>query len=257
MIEAFSQMCYGLRSHCGPTVTPGCVGPAVLQFMETLVSRPFTALNDATGHFGNQTYWNWSSLQNLLLSDTSSDDDDIENNLSEEKLADMLKLHKYHEQCRQKFYQDKDVRGTVLDSCLHICFLPANGNDFQNLDTLARPTVLVIGQPSQHYNGFHGVHFQLQQYQYYSVGLLSNYDKFYEHQKAIVGPKKKAAKEQKRLEKKLMKGHCYVCCFSVSAIWVHGIFFLRAFFMHVWLFVLQLVWKRWKRKLRWRPRQQR
>ncbi len=46
---------------------------------------------------------------------------------------------------------------------------------------------------------------QLSQYQYYSVGLLSNYDKFYEHQKVILGPKKKLAREQKKLEKK-MKG---------------------------------------------------
>lgn len=45
----------------------------------------------------------------------------------------------------------------------------------------------------------------MQQYQYYSVGMLSNYDKFYEHQKMIVGPRKKITKEQKKLEKK-MKG---------------------------------------------------
>lgn len=31
---------------------------------------------------------------------------------------------------------------------------------------------------------------QLQQYQYYSAGLLSNYDKFLDHQRTIVGPKK-------------------------------------------------------------------
>ena len=51
---------------------------------------------------------------------------------------------------------------------------------------------------------------QMQQYQYYSVGLLSNYDKFYEHQKMVVGPKKKLSKEQRKLEKKLMKGACRV-----------------------------------------------
>ncbi|KAJ9576387.1 hypothetical protein L9F63_006743, partial [Diploptera punctata] len=41
------------------------------------------------------------------------------------------------------------------------------------------------------------------QYQYYGAGLLSNYDKFPEHQKLIVGNKKK--KKDKKLEKKIKK----------------------------------------------------
>ena len=41
------------------------------------------------------------------------------------------------------------------------------------------------------------------QYQYYGAGLLSNYDKFPEHQKLIVGNKKK--KKEKKLEKKIKK----------------------------------------------------
>jgi DNA helicase INO80 len=47
---------------------------------------------------------------------------------------------------------------------------------------------------------------ELHQYAYYSVGLLSSFDKFYEHQKLVVGPKKKAQKEQLRNEKRLLKG---------------------------------------------------
>lgn len=47
--------------------------------------------------------------------------------------------------------------------------------------------------------------FQHHQYQYYSSGLLSVHDKFHEHQKSILGPKRKLAKEQKKLEKKLKK----------------------------------------------------
>ena len=43
---------------------------------------------------------------------------------------------------------------------------------------------------------------QLRQYQYYSTGLLSNYDKYPEHSKSIVGHKKKLAKEQKKAERK-------------------------------------------------------
>ncbi len=46
---------------------------------------------------------------------------------------------------------------------------------------------------------------ELQQYQYYGVGLLSNHDRFYEHQKVVVGPKKKNLKEQRKLEKKRLK----------------------------------------------------
>jgi len=42
----------------------------------------------------------------------------------------------------------------------------------------------------------------LRQYQYYSTGLLSNYDKYPEHSKSIVGHKKKLAKEQKKAERK-------------------------------------------------------
>nr|CAD7459848.1 unnamed protein product [Timema tahoe] len=41
------------------------------------------------------------------------------------------------------------------------------------------------------------------QYQYYSVGLLSNYDKFPDHQRSIIGNKKK--KKDKKAEKKLKK----------------------------------------------------
>ncbi|XP_066282143.1 chromatin-remodeling ATPase INO80-like isoform X2 [Branchiostoma lanceolatum] len=42
------------------------------------------------------------------------------------------------------------------------------------------------------------------QYQYYSTGLLSNYDKFHEHQRFILGPKKKR-KEDKKLKAKMKK----------------------------------------------------
>ena len=37
------------------------------------------------------------------------------------------------------------------------------------------------------------------------MGLLSTHDKFHEHQKQVVGPKKKLIKEQKKLEKKKAK----------------------------------------------------
>ncbi|XP_045175663.2 chromatin-remodeling ATPase INO80-like [Mercenaria mercenaria] len=44
---------------------------------------------------------------------------------------------------------------------------------------------------------------ELHQYQYYSTGLLSNYDHFPDQQKAILGPKKKISKDQKKMERKI------------------------------------------------------
>ncbi|XP_023930552.1 DNA helicase INO80 [Lingula anatina] len=91
-------------------------------------------------------------LKNILLSDSSSDEDDDE--MTPEKMQEMLRIHKLQRQCQIQFYNDP----------------------------------------------------QLHQYQYYSVGLLSNYDKYHDHHKQILGPKKKGPKdEQKKLEKKLMK----------------------------------------------------
>ncbi|NWS69886.1 INO80 ATPase, partial [Crotophaga sulcirostris] len=46
---------------------------------------------------------------------------------------------------------------------------------------------------------------ELQQYQYYSAGLLSTYDPYYEQQRHLLGPKKKKFKEEKKLKGKLKK----------------------------------------------------
>lgn len=46
---------------------------------------------------------------------------------------------------------------------------------------------------------------ELQQYQYYSAGLLSTCDPFYEQQRHLLGPKKKKFKEDKKLKAKLKK----------------------------------------------------
>uniref|UniRef100_A0A4W5Q6A9 Uncharacterized protein n=1 Tax=Hucho hucho TaxID=62062 RepID=A0A4W5Q6A9_9TELE len=46
---------------------------------------------------------------------------------------------------------------------------------------------------------------QLQQYQYYSTGLLSSQDPFYEQQRHLLGPKKKKIKEEKKFKGKLKK----------------------------------------------------
>ncbi|XP_052767691.1 chromatin-remodeling ATPase INO80-like [Mya arenaria] len=44
---------------------------------------------------------------------------------------------------------------------------------------------------------------EMRQYQYYSVGLLSNVDHFPEHQKNVLGPRKKTNKDQRKMEKKI------------------------------------------------------
>eukprot|EP00057_Strongylocentrotus_purpuratus_P034544 XP_795650.4 PREDICTED: DNA helicase INO80 [Strongylocentrotus purpuratus] len=47
---------------------------------------------------------------------------------------------------------------------------------------------------------------ELQQYQYYSAGLLSNYDKFLDHQRTIVGPKKaKKTSSSSKIKEKLKR----------------------------------------------------
>uniref|UniRef100_A0A7M4FL81 Chromatin-remodeling ATPase INO80 n=1 Tax=Crocodylus porosus TaxID=8502 RepID=A0A7M4FL81_CROPO len=46
---------------------------------------------------------------------------------------------------------------------------------------------------------------ELQQYQYYSAGLLSTHDPYYEQQRHLLGPKKKKFKEEKKLKAKLKK----------------------------------------------------
>lgn len=51
---------------------------------------------------------------------------------------------------------------------------------------------------------------QLHQYEYYSTGLLSNYDHFPDQQKAILGPKKKISKDQKKMERKIKGTYNYL-----------------------------------------------
>ncbi|XP_018421548.1 PREDICTED: DNA helicase INO80 isoform X2 [Nanorana parkeri] len=46
---------------------------------------------------------------------------------------------------------------------------------------------------------------ELQQYQYYSAGLLSTHDPFYEQQRHLIGPKKKKIKDEKKFKAKLKK----------------------------------------------------
>lgn len=41
---------------------------------------------------------------------------------------------------------------------------------------------------------------QLHQYQYYSTGLLSTHDPFYEQQRHLLGPKKKKIKDEKKFK---------------------------------------------------------
>ena len=41
---------------------------------------------------------------------------------------------------------------------------------------------------------------QLQQYQYYSTGLLSTHDPFYEQQRHLLVPKKKKIKDEKKFK---------------------------------------------------------
>ncbi|XP_056150426.1 chromatin-remodeling ATPase INO80 [Lampris incognitus] len=56
----------------------------------------------------------------------------------------------------------------------------------------------------QHQSKFHSDR-ELHQYQYYSTGLLSTHDPFYEQQRHLLGPKKKKLKDEKKFKAKLKK----------------------------------------------------
>ncbi|KAM6965590.1 chromatin-remodeling ATPase INO80 isoform 1-T2 [Aplochiton taeniatus] len=56
----------------------------------------------------------------------------------------------------------------------------------------------------QHQSKFHSDG-ELHQYQYYSTGLLSTHDPFYEQQRHLLGPKKKKIKDEKKFKGKLKK----------------------------------------------------
>ncbi|TDH00275.1 hypothetical protein EPR50_G00186630 [Perca flavescens] len=56
----------------------------------------------------------------------------------------------------------------------------------------------------QHQSKFHSDR-ELHQYQYYSTGLLSTHDHFYEQQRHLLGPKKKKIKDEKKFKAKLKK----------------------------------------------------
>lgn len=56
---------------------------------------------------------------------------------------------------------------------------------------------------------------QLQQYQYYSAGLLSTHDPYYEQQRHLLGPKKKKFKDEKKL-----KGEVTTLCYYLEFVWL-------------------------------------
>ncbi|KAK7925849.1 hypothetical protein WMY93_008159 [Mugilogobius chulae] len=56
----------------------------------------------------------------------------------------------------------------------------------------------------QHQSKFHSDR-ELHQYQFYSTGLLSTHDPFYEQQRHLLGPKKKKIKDEKKFKAKLKK----------------------------------------------------
>ncbi len=49
------------------------------------------------------------SFKNVLLSDTSSDEEDLDGPVSNEHLQDLLKMHVDHKNYRHKFGQDREV----------------------------------------------------------------------------------------------------------------------------------------------------
>jgi len=58
-----------------------------------------------------------SLYQNILLSDSSSDEDADGADFTQEDLHEMLKLHKYQKRCQLHFYRDPEVRMIFVHHC--------------------------------------------------------------------------------------------------------------------------------------------
>lgn len=59
---------------------------------------------------------------------------------------------------------------------------------------------------------------QLHQYQYYSTGLLSTHDPFYEQQRQLLGPKKKKIKDEKKFKGKKGTKKTWRCFYMTGKI---------------------------------------
>lgn len=87
---------------------------------------------------------------------------------------------------------------------------------------------------------------QLQQYQYYSAGLLSTYDPYYEQQRHLLGPKKKKFKEEKKIKGKVTNFILLNGCWDLTSV-LHCFLWLNINIQNLW--VLQGNTKFWQRKM--------
>ncbi|ELW48145.1 DNA helicase INO80 [Tupaia chinensis] len=154
----------------------------------------------------------------ILLSDESSeaesqsddedDDDDEELNLSREELHNMLRLHKYKKLHQNKYSKDKESILLSDESSEAESQSDDEDDDDDEELNLSREelhNMLRLHKYKKLHQNKYSKDKELQQYQYYSAGLLSTYDPFYEQQRHLLGPKKKKFKEEKKLKAKLKK----------------------------------------------------
>lgn len=87
---------------------------------------------------------------------------------------------------------------------------------------------------------------QLQQYQYYSAGLLSTYDPYYEQQRHLLGPKKKKFKEEKKIKGKVINLVFLNGCWGLTS-FLHCFLWLNINVQNFW--VSQGNTKFWQRKM--------
>lgn len=84
---------------------------------------------------------------------------------------------------------------------------------------------------------------QLHQYKYYSTGLLSTHDPFYEQHRHLLGPKKKKIKDEKKFKGNTNKIHLWDL--SVTITWAKNNNFW--YFWFLWIGKLKKVKKKKKR----------
>ena len=155
--------------------------------------------------------------QNVLLSDSSSDEDfGHEIKVTDADVRSMLRNHVREKKAREAYSNDpnqawassviflnKGINQRELD---YIVLTRISWHSYNTVST----NVADIGKTSTCYSVALLLS-QLQQYQYYSTGLLSNHDKYSE--KAVIA--NKARREQKRLERQLMKASYGTDCWQL------------------------------------------
>lgn len=154
--------------------------------------EPPNSLLGETSGAGNSGMLNAYSLNGVLQSESKSDKGNLYNFSKLKKSRKWLKSILLSDESSEADSQSEDNEEEEEEEELHL-----SREELHNMLRLHKYKKLHQNKYSKDK--------ELQQYQYYSAGLLSTYDPFYEQQRHLLGPKKKKFKEEKKLKAKLKK----------------------------------------------------